>query len=156
MPSNNPNQTIPTSLAPVIPSFTPQIQSPAFSNPINEVIVPVIYPTGARTLTPSDLNSGFVIQAANTAQTDTLPTAASLVPLIPGANLNTAIFFTIRNTGSATLTIAVGAGGTANSGDTLTIATLNQRAFMLIVTNLGDALGVGATYTLYSLGALTF
>ena len=154
--ANNPNQTIPSVSAPIINSFTPQFQSPVFSNPISEIITITSYPTGARTLVPSDLLGGFVIQTANTAQTDTLPAASVLLPLVQSPAVGLCLFFTIRNNGTNTLTIAVGAGGTANTGDTLTIATLNQRSFMLQVTNVGDALGIGATYTLYSLGSLTY
>lgn len=154
----NPNlpSTIPSTLAPVITDFTPQAQAPFFSGPISELITIASYPTGARTLLASDLNGGFIIQTANTAQTDTLPTAALLLPQLQAPVIGQAYFFTIRNNGTSTLTIAVGAGGTANSGDTLTIATLNQRSFMLVVTAVGDASGNGAAYTLYSFGALAY
>jgi len=148
--------TIPSVLAPSISSFTPQSQAPFFSNPISEVINPVTYATGARTLTYADILSAFIIQASGAAFNDTLPSATLLIPQIQGAVIGTCIFFTIRNTGTFTITVVAGAGGTANAGDTLTIATLNQRCFMLRVTAVGDAVGNGAAYTLYSLGALAY
>ena len=154
--SNNANQTIPSVAVPVIPSFTPQAQAQFFSNPITEIFTIVKYATGLITLLFSDLLGGFIIHTANTAFSDTLPTAALLVPQIQGAQVGTCIFITLRNNGTATLTIAVGVGGTANTGDTLTITTLNQRTFMLQVTATGDAYGNGATYTLYSLGSLAY
>jgi len=99
---------------------------------------------------------GFITHTAAGAETDTLPSASLLVPQIQGAQVGSAIFFYVKAGGAGAITVAVGAGGTAEAGDTLTIATTLVRLFMLIVTSLPDANGNGAAYKLYSLGASAF
>mgnify|MGYP001590742345 FL=1 len=60
----------------------------------------------------------------------------------------------MRNTGNNTYTVAVGTGGTSAAGNTLTVATLSTRIFLLRIT--GVAVGSDPTssdaYTLYSIG----
>ena len=84
----NPNlpSTIPSTLAPVVQSYTPSVQSPAFSSIVNEVYAPVTYTTaGNITLLPSDVLGGFITHTAAGAENDVLPAASLLIPAIQGA-----------------------------------------------------------------------
>jgi hypothetical protein len=148
----NPNQTIPSTAAPVINSFTPEKQSPSFSSIINEKYTIAAVPTGSATYTPAQVLGGFIQHTANGASTGTFPTSQALVSLIEGAEVGTGIRIIVENPGSNTLTIAAGTGGTLKAASGA-IATLDIREFLLIVTAVGDVNGVGATYDLYSLGA---
>lgn len=143
-----------------VQSFTGTKGYPSFSGPLNTVVSPVSYNTaGNITYTANDVLGGFIQRDTNGgARTDTLPSAASLLPLIEGAQVGSSIKFFIKNTAAAanTLTVAVGAGGTANSGDTLTVAQSNIKEFLLRVTAVPDQNGNGGAYTLYSLGTATF
>lgn len=144
--------TIPTTLAPTINSFTPEKQSPSFSSPINQQYTIVTLTTGSKTYTTTQILGGFIIHTANGASNGTFPTAASLIPLIEGAVVGTGFRVIIYNNGTNTLTIIAGTGGTLKAASGA-VATLDIREFLLVVTAVGDVLGVGATYDLYSLGA---
>ena len=164
--ANNPNQTIPSTLAPTITSFTPSKESPSFSSIINEYFSPVTYANaGANTLLASDVIGGLISHTAAGAETDTLPSATLMAQAIQAATgavpaspnpaqgiAGSGIRFFVRASGAGTITIAVGAGGTLDSLSTATVATLNIKEFLLIMTNMGDVNNIGATYTLYSLG----
>lgn len=140
-----------------VQSFSPTKNYPSFSGLVNEVRTPVAYANaGNNTLLFSDVLGGFITHTAAGAQADTLPSAALLVPQIEGAQIGSCIRFLVKAGGAGTITIAVGAGGTANPGDTLTVATGQIKEFMIRVTALPDQYGNGATYTLYSLGTSTF
>jgi hypothetical protein len=88
---------------------------------------------------------------AGGARTDTFPTAAQMVAGLAGCAVGTTVETFVRNDGAATLTVAVGTGGTGSG--TLTVATLNAKVFWLRFTNV--TLGSEA-YTLYSLGSFVF
>lgn len=141
-----------------VQSFTPGKQYTSFSGLINEVRNQATYANAANnTYTTSDVLGGFIIRDTNGgARTDTMPTAAALVPLIQGAEVGSCIKFYIKNTaaGANTLTVAIGTGGTAVG--TMTVAQSNIKKFMLRVTAVGDADGVGSTYDLISLGTSVF
>lgn len=138
-----------------VQSFTPTKNYPSFSGPINEVFSPVTYSNAANnTLLVSDVLGGFITHTAAGAQTDTLPSAALLVPQIEGAQVGSAIELIVKAGGAGTITIAAGAGGTTNG--TMTIATTNLKFFLIVVTALPDQYGNGATYTVYSLGTSVF
>src|ERR1700722_1551418 len=78
--------TIPSTLAPVINSYTPTRANPSFSSIINQYISPVTYSNaGANTLLTSDVIGGFIIHSAAGAETDTLPTATLMVQAIQAA-----------------------------------------------------------------------
>ena len=144
-------------LSPAFLSFTPQKNYPSFSGLISESVFPASYSNaGGNTLLVSDVLGGYITHTAAGAQTDTLPSAALLVPAIEGAQVGSRVTFFVKAGGAGTITIAVGAGGTANAGDTLTIATTQIKEFMVRVTALPDQYGNGAAYTLYSLGTSTF
>ena len=138
-----------------VQSFTPTKQYPSFSGLINEVISPATYSNAANnTLLTGDVLGGLITHTAAGAQTDTLPSAALLVPLIEGAQVGSAIRFFVKAGGAGTITVAAGAGGTLTG--TATVATGNIKEFLLVVTALPDQFGNGATYTVYSLGTSTF
>lgn len=140
-----------------VQSFTPSKQYPSFSGLINETFNPASYSNaGGNTLAVSDVLGGFITHTAAAAETDTLPSAALLVPQIEGAAVGSSIRFFVKAGGAGTITVAVGAGGTAEAGDTLTVAQGYIREFLLRVTALPDQFGNGAAYELYSLGASTF
>lgn len=130
--------------------FVPQKQYPSFSGLINEVINVAAYTGTATTLTYSDVLGGFITSNNASAQTLTLPTAALLVPQIEGAQVGSAIRFFVKELGAGTATVAAGTGGTVTG--TATIATLNIKEFLLVVT----AIGATPTYTCYSLGTSVY
>jgi hypothetical protein len=155
--------TIPSTLAPVIPSYTPSKANPSFSSIINEYYNPVTYSNaGNNTLLASDVIGGLIIHTAAGAQTDTLPTATLMVQAIqngrasvPGAPSSavgvagSGIIFYVRSGGAGAITLAVGAGGTlVGSGLGVTLIT---KGYLLIITSTGDINNVGATYTVYAL-----
>jgi hypothetical protein len=160
MAFGGPNQT--ATPQPVV-DFTPQKDYLSFSGIINQYIVPAVYANaGGNTLTVADVLGGFITHTAAGAQTDTLPSAALLVPQIQGAQgplpgiappvtgAGSSIRFLVKAGGAGTITIAVGAGGTAVG--TMTVATLNVKEFLLVVTSSGDT----PTYTVYSLGTSVY
>ena len=144
--------TIPSTLAPVVNSFTPTKTSPSFSSIINEAYVVSNVASGSATYTAAQIIGGLIIHTANAASTGTLPSAQNLIPAIQGAQVGSGIRVIFDNPGSATLTIAAGTGGTLKAASGA-IATLDVREFLIIVTALGDVNAVGATYDVYSLGA---
>lgn len=150
--------TIPTTLAPVITDYTPSIQSPAFSSQINEVINIANLGAGAQTLKSAAILGGFIIGVPTAAANYTTDTAANIVAAIQGAQVGSAIQFTLRNksAGANTITLVGGAGVTINAGDTATVAQSNQKTFLAVVTALPDAYGNGAAVTIYSMGTVVF
>lgn len=150
--------TIPTTLAPVITDYTPSIQSPAFSGQINEVINIANLGAGAQTLKSAAILGGFIIGVPTAAANYTTDTAANIVAAIQGAQVGSAIQFTLRNksAGANTITLVGGAGVTINAGDTATVAQNNQKTFLAVVTALPDAYGNGAAVTIYSMGTVVF
>src|SRR6202012_6244695 len=94
-----------------VQSFTPTKNYPSFSGPINEVFNPVTYSNAANNmLLVSDVLGGLITHTAAGAQTDTLPTAALIVPPIEGAQVGSAIEFIVKAGGAGTITIAAGPG----------------------------------------------
>ena len=150
--------TIPTTLAPVITDFTPSIQSPAFSSQINEVINVTTLGAGAQTLTAAEILGGLIIGVPTAAANYITDIAKNIVNAIQGAQVGSAIQFTVRNKAAAadTITLVGGTGVTINAGDTATVAESNQKTFLAIVTALPDYLGVGAAVTIYSMGSVVF
>lgn len=144
--------TIPSTLAPQITDFTPSKQYPSFSGPINQKYTIANVASGNAGYTAAQVNGGFIIHTANAASTGTLPSAQSLIPQIQGVEVGSGQRLIVYNPGTATLTIAAGAGGTLKAASGA-VATLDIREFLIVVTALGDVNGVGATYDLYSLGA---
>jgi energy-converting hydrogenase Eha subunit B len=130
--------------------FVPQKQYPSFSSIINESVSIAAYTGTATTLLYSDVLGGFITSNNASAQTLTLPTAALLVPQIEGAQVGSAIRFFVKELGAGTATVAAGTGGTVTG--TATIATLNIKEFLLVVT----AIGASPTYTAYSLGTSVY
>lgn len=147
MATGGPNQTATPN--PVV-DFVPQKQYPSFSTIINELISIAAYIATATTLLFSDILGGFITSNNASAQTLTLPSAALLVPQIEGAQIGSAIRFFVKALGAGTITVAAGTGGTVTG--TATVATLNIKEFLLVVTAVGDT----PTYTVYSLGTSVY
>ena len=103
-----------------------------------------------QTYTAAQVLGGLISRTIGAARTDTMPTAAALVEAVQGVQAGHSFEFFVRNTGGFTLTLAVGAGGTADAISTLTVTSGNTRTLKLIFTNVN----VGSeAYTLYSLGS---
>jgi hypothetical protein len=105
--------------------------------------------TGARTYTAAEILAGLVLRDPNGAnRTDVLPTAASLVALLPYAAVNQGYAFTLRNTADAAeaVTLTAGTGGTLNG--TMRVGQGETRTFILLLTNVGSST---EAYTCYAL-----
>jgi len=156
MAFGGPNQTATPS--PVV-DFTPQKNYLSFSGLINQYINPVTYSNAAgNTLLVSDVLGGFITHTAAGAETDTLPSAALLVPQIEGgqagqpgiapppSGAGNGIKFYVRAGGAGIITLAVGAGGTLVGSGAVAAGTAKQ--FLLVITATGD----NPTYTVYAIG----
>lgn len=156
MAFGGPNQT--ATPFPVV-DFTPQKDYLSFSGLINQYYSPVAYANaGANTLLVSDVLGGFITHTAAGAETDTLPSAALLVPQIEGGQAGqpgiapppigsgNGIKFFVRAGGAGAITLAVGAGGTLVGSGAVTAGTAKQ--FLLVITATGDT----PTYTVYAIG----
>ncbi len=134
-------------------SFTPQQTNPDFTSLVYETYTPATYPDTA-TVTAAELLGGLLIETKAGAATLTLPTAALLNAALPGAAVGKCVCFYVKNTGNNTTTVAVGTGGTSFSGNTLTVATLSTRQFLLRITAVSNSVDPASTdtYTLYSMG----
>lgn len=134
-------------------SFTPQQTNPDFTSLVYEMRTPTTYAADA-TVTPTELLGGVLIDSKNGAETLTLPTAALINAAVPGAAVGKSFEFFVRNIGNNTTTVAVGTGGTSVSGNTLTVATLSTRFFLLRITAIANGADPSSTdtYDLYSLG----
>lgn len=150
------NQTATPS--PVV-DFTPNKDYLSFSGMINEYFTPALYANaGANNLLVSDVLGGLIIHTAAAAQTDTLPSAAALVPYIQGAQgplpgivppvtgAGSGLRFFVRAGGAGAITLAVGAGGTLVG--TGLVATMTMVQFLLVVTS-NDP--INPTYTVYQI-----
>lgn len=134
-------------------SFTPAQGFADFSSLVYPTYTVTTYPDTA-TVTAAEVLGGLLIETKAGAATLTLPTAALLNAAIPGAAVGKSFEFYVRNTGNNTTTVAVGTGGTSASGNTLTVATVSTRIFLLRVTAVSNGSDPSSTdtYTLYSLG----
>lgn len=134
-------------------SYTPQQGFADFSTLVYQTFTVTSYADTA-TVTAAELLGGLLIDTKNGAVTLTLPTAALLNAAVPGAAVGKAFVFYVRNTGNDTTTVAVGTGGTSATGNTLTVATVNTRMFLLRITGVANGSDPTSSdsYTLYSLG----
>ncbi len=134
-------------------SFTPNQGFQDFSTLVYPTFTPATYADTA-TVTAADLLGGLILATKNGAATITLPTATLLNAAIPAPAVGRCFEFFVRNTGNNTYTVAVGTGGTSASGNTLTVATVNTRSFLLRITGVAIVSDPTTTdtYTLYSTG----
>lgn len=134
-------------------SYSPQQGFADFSSLVYQTVTATSYADSA-TVTTAELLGGLLIDTKNGAETLTLPTAALVNAAVPGAAVGKSFVFYVRNTGNNTTTVAVGTGGTSASGNTLTIATVNTRLFLLLITAVANGADPSSSdaYTLYSLG----
>lgn len=133
--------------------FTPNQGFASFSTLVYPTFTATSYPDSA-TVTAAELAGGLLIETKAGAATLTLPTATLLFATVPGAAVGKSFIFFVRNTGNNTTTVAVGTGGTSVTGNTLTVATVSTRIFLLRVTGVtnGSNPSSSNTYDLYSLG----
>lgn len=134
-------------------SYTPQQGFPVLAGLSLPFITVTTY-TDTATVTAAELLGGLLIDTKNGAATLTLPTAALLNAALQAPVAGRSFEFAVRNTGNNTCTVAVGTGGTSASGNTLTIATVSTRPFLLRVTGVANASDPTSSdsYTLYSMG----
>lgn len=134
-------------------SFTPNQGFQDFSTLVYPTFTPATYPDTA-TVTAADLLGGLILATKAGAATITLPTAILLNAAIPAPAVGRSFEFFVRNTGNNTYTVAVGSGGTSASGNTLTVATLSTRVFLLRITGVANGVDPSSSdsYTLYSTG----
>ena len=113
---------------------------------------------GVRTATIAELKGGLFVLNVDDAQTLTLPTAALVNAGIPGATVGSSVEFDVINVGDATLTVAVGSGGSLVVGNTKsTVATLDALAskrFILRVTGVLQAGDSTDSYVVYGMGSI--
>ncbi len=150
--------TIPSTLQPVVTSYTPMPVSPSFGSQINEVLTVTPLGAGAQTLSAAAILGGFTIGVPTAAANYTTDTAANIVNAIQGAKVGSSIQFILRNksAGACAITLVGGVGVTLNAGDTMTVAESNQKTFLVLVTAIPDAFGNGAAVTIYSMGTIVY
>ena len=141
--------TTPTAI-PVV-SFTAEKQYPSFSGIVNQMLATTdISTAGAVTYTAAQVMGGLIRRDTNGAgRTDTLPSAALLLPTIEQAKIGASkIRFFIYNDSAAanSITVNAGNGGTVKNG-AITITQTEVQEFLLVVTNAG----LNPTYDLYTL-----
>jgi hypothetical protein len=112
---------------------------------------------GARTATIAELLGGLLVLNVDDAQTLTLPTAALLNAGLPGAAVGASFEFDVINVGDATLTVAVGSGGSlvvGNSKSTVaTLVALAAKRFVIRVTGVLQAGDSADSYIVYGFGS---
>jgi hypothetical protein len=107
--------------------------------------------TNAGTLTAAQCLAGLVFHAG-TGGALTTPTAAQLIAAMPGCMVGTAFIMNVRTTTSgSTSTLTAGTGVTLSG--TAATATLNSKAWMVVVTS--NLIGSEAV-TMYSLGTSVY
>ena len=106
--------------------------------------------TSAGTLTAAQCLAGLVFHAG-TGGALTTPTAAHLVAAMPGCTVGTAFIMNVRTTSTSTSTLTAGTGVTLSG--TAATATLNSKAWMVVVT---DNLIGSEAVTMYSLGTAVY
>jgi hypothetical protein len=125
---------------------------PEYDVAVSAPVPAEITTAGAVTLTAAQIMASFLkADPSGAARTYTLPTAALLVAALKKAHVGQRLVFQIQNTADAaeTITVAEGAGGTADGDSTLTAAQNNSTKFMIVLTNVTAA---AEAYTLYGLG----
>lgn len=134
-------------------SFTP-MQAPPILSGLSLPFITVTTYSDTATVTAAEVLGGLLIETKNGAATLTLPTAALLNAALQAPVAGRSFEFSVRNTGNNTTTVGVGTGGTSFTGNTLTIATVSTRYFLLRVTGVANASDPSSsdTYTLYSMG----
>jgi len=136
------------------PSLTPARSFPHFNSLIYQASTPAVVNAAVNaTYTPAQVLTGMIFRdPQGGVKTDTLPTARDLAQGLPGVAVGTTLSLLVRNEGGATVTIAVGAGGTA-SGSPLTVLVANNRVFRIRFTNVTPG---SEAYTLYTFGTVAF
>ena len=151
-----------TSVAPYGSGFSPLLGEPRMG------LVPIPTKTataatlttagGARTATAAECLGGLFILNVDDAQTLTLPTATLLNAAIPSCHSGAAFDIDIINTGDATLTVAVGTGGTLVVGNSkssvATVVSDASKRFTVMVTGVTQDGDASDSYTVYGYGSI--
>jgi hypothetical protein len=120
--------------------------------PPHQTTVTTIATAGVVGYSAAEFLGGLILRDPNGAgRADTVPTAAALVAAMPGAFVGQSFEVTIRNTAGAAETITVTTATGATLSGTMTIAQLNTRRFLAVLTNVTSG---SEAYTLYSLGTV--
>lgn len=114
---------------------------------------------GARTATAAEVLGGLFIINCDDAQTLTLPTAALLNRAIPSNAAGASFDFDVINTGDATLTVAIGTGGTLATGSNskssvATIVANASKRFTVVITGVLQNGDSSDGYTVYGHGSI--
>jgi hypothetical protein len=122
-----------------------------FTNqPIVSGLVPVVLNNASgQTLTTAQMIVPLLDRTGSSTPTDTTPTAAALVAALPGVKAGSSFEWSYRNRGSGTATLAGGTGVTSATGNTLTVATLHTRRFLIVFVTVTPG---SEAITIYSLG----
>ena len=110
---------------------------------------------GNRTFIAAEFLGGLILRdTGSSARSDVTPTAAALVAAIPNCAVGSSFRVIIRNTsvGAGSITLTAASAAVTISG-TATIAYLQQKEFLVVVTN---ATGSAEAVTIYSLGTVVF
>lgn len=151
-----------SSTTPFGSGFSPLMGQPrlGYGNPVPTTTVTDATLTtagGARTATIAELLGGILVLNVDDAQTLTLPTAALVNAGVPAAAAGATVEFLVINTGDATLTVAVGTGGSlvvGNSKSTVaTVASDASKRFLLRITGVLENGDASDGYTVYSDGS---
>lgn len=113
---------------------------------------------GERTATASEVLGGLFIINCDDAQTLRLPTAALLNRAIPSNASGASFDFDVINTGDATLTVAVGTGGSLATGSNskssvATIVSNASKRFTVVITGVLQNGDSSDSYTVYGFGS---
>lgn len=113
---------------------------------------------GVRTLTAAECLGGLLVINCDDAQTATLPTAALILAALPGATVGQSFDVDVVNVGDATLTLAVGTGGTLVVGNSKsTVATLVANAskrITVLITGMVKEGDASDAYTVIGYGSI--
>jgi hypothetical protein len=125
-------------------------------NPLVQTLPqPASYTTvGTLTYQVADIIGSIIVHSPATAVTATLPSAALLIPTIPGISdgrrcrVGDTIFCSIINAGAATITIVPGAGGSLDPNQAA--ATITAGTSKLLSIRVTNSLPGTEAYTAYS------
>jgi hypothetical protein len=108
----------------------------------------------AVTYTADEILGGLILRdPAGAARADLFPTAAEIIDALAGAVVGTSFEVDIRNTADAAETITMTTNTGLTLSGTMTIAQLNAKRFVFLVTDADEG---DEAITVYSLGTATF
>ena len=106
----------------------------------------VVYTDADQTATITELLTGMLVIPPTLPRTITLPTAAAVMTGASGLTINDSFDFTVINTGTDAVTIAMGAGGVLLGSNVVVVGT--SKTFRLRLTNVTATTEAYTVYTL--------